>query len=864
MTEKINLIEKYGCDTVEVGRVFVDATELYTFLQDYSLNVGKKIKLVQRGGRFRMYSCRDNSCSWKVKACISKNRQWKISFVKNVHFDKCTCQSHHTPRQLGEIKSFKTAVIADKETKMKSIITSVQLCDKFDLSDRSSTLYKVKDVLTKNSIEDYNKSFCKMTSFLREYSEINEGSNVSLQSDSKDRFYGAFISNKQIIDSLGSCQGVYGMDAGHCKGRYNGVVLILVARDGNGSNLMVCFAVVPKESKEHYVWFLLNCAEAGVSFSENVIFVDRSSSILGAEIELRFKGFILHLRFCTIHIIRNCRHQFKISINDCLFENLIYKLQGSLTFDDYICNLDIIEEKYGKVRNYLSMIECERWILGANVKATCTSFSNPYPFPLYGWRSTNFVESENNSILVNSLRKSNPFNAVRTGCVHLLNEFTSRQKLAIEFLEKELVITPFATKILQRQDASKGEYKVMPHTLHGNTISFYVFHPSSTNVYHKVEINKDSSKFSCDCNFFDQHGLPCKHMFRVMDQHQYTSMKIEYSICPTYTIEKFISAFAGGSINIPNGKTEQLCTIKPAPTYLQAGRPKNPLGRFQKRRFKSKGENAKGKTTKVKKIKPKTMKSTNTLELANNPNDWLQKELEKINPTCIRNDYVCSLCHQVGHNRSNCQSFTTYDIESKHNPIEPGIYVLGREPIFFSREKKSNTGIVSKNCSDDSIYIEEKSPCEFTATSKFGEVFADTTLIDEKEKDCVYPCLSKEKLLSITEIMSSQKKADIIVSNFDINISTEIFQQLDKHNLLGDEIVNYWVGMLNELDQTEEVNQYCCNTWYYVKIQNNHFDDVYSWLSQANVNIFQLDRFIMPININNTHWMLCIVYPKKI
>ena len=75
MTEKINLIEKYGCDTVEVGRVFVDATELYTFLQDYSLNVGKKIKLVQRGGRFRMYSCRDNSCSWKVKACISKNRQ---------------------------------------------------------------------------------------------------------------------------------------------------------------------------------------------------------------------------------------------------------------------------------------------------------------------------------------------------------------------------------------------------------------------------------------------------------------------------------------------------------------------------------------------------------------------------------------------------------------------------------------------------------------------------------------------------------------------------------------------------------------------------------------------------------------------
>ena len=107
------------------------------------------MKLVQRGGRFRIYSCCDDTCSWKVKACIFKNRQWKISFVNNVHFDTCTSQSHHTPRQLGEIKSFKTAVIADKETNTKSIITSVQLCDKFDLSDRSSMLYKVKDDLTK-------------------------------------------------------------------------------------------------------------------------------------------------------------------------------------------------------------------------------------------------------------------------------------------------------------------------------------------------------------------------------------------------------------------------------------------------------------------------------------------------------------------------------------------------------------------------------------------------------------------------------------------------------------------------------------------------------------------------------------------
>ena len=135
------------------------------------------------------------------------------------------------------------------------------------------------------------------------------------------------------------------------------------------------------------------------------------------------------------------------------------RIKTSLCMFSFCLNLDNIQEIYGQeVREYPSMIECDRWTLGANVKATRshsiilkysrTSCPYPNPFPLYGWKSTNFVESENNLILVNSLRKSNPFDAIRTGCIHLLNEFTSRQKLAHEFLTKSIVITHYATKIL--------------------------------------------------------------------------------------------------------------------------------------------------------------------------------------------------------------------------------------------------------------------------------------------------------------------------------------------------------------------------------------------------------------------------------
>ena len=180
---------------------------------------------------------------------------------------------------------------------------------------------------------------------------------------------------------------------------------------------------------------------------------------------------------------------------------------------------------------------------------------------------------------------------------------------------------------------------------------------------------------------------------------------------------------------------------------------------------------------------------------------------------------------------------------------------------FLSRKKTTSTG--NKICSDESIYVAVESPCEYNSTNTFGILFANTAIIDEQDKDGGYPCLSKEKQLSINEIMSSKKKQDIIVTNFDINITTEIFQQLNDHNLLDDEIVNDWVGMLKELDQAKALNQYCCNTWYYVKIENNHFEDDYCWLSKVNINIFQLDSFILPMNISNTYWMFVIVYPKK-
>ena len=101
--------------------------------------------------------------------------------------------------------------------------------------------------------------------------------------------------------------------------------------------------------------------------------------------------------------------------------------------------------------------------MGANVYTAAHSFCYQNPRSLFKWRSTNFVESENKSLLDSSLRKSNPFQAITLGVQHFLHELTSRHKKAREFTSRELNITPSASISLRDRDFLKGSYELLPH-----------------------------------------------------------------------------------------------------------------------------------------------------------------------------------------------------------------------------------------------------------------------------------------------------------------------------------------------------------------------------------------------------------------
>ena len=49
------------------------------------------------------------------------------------------------------------------------------------------------------------------------------------------------------------------------------------------------------------------------------------------------------------------------------------------------------------------------------------------PCPLFGWRTTNFVESDNNTILVNGIRDATPLEAIDVLTKRAKDKFSMRQ-----------------------------------------------------------------------------------------------------------------------------------------------------------------------------------------------------------------------------------------------------------------------------------------------------------------------------------------------------------------------------------------------------------------------------------------------------
>jgi hypothetical protein len=115
------------------------------------------------------------------------------------------------------------------------------------------------------------------------------------------------------------------------------VIILIVAKLGNGSQLHLGFAHVPVKSALHMVWIVLLLRRGGSDVSSIPNFSDRGNLLAASRILQNDHGLTLSIKFCLEHLIRNVVSKFSVSkaATGSLCA-IMASMQSSATIDTFI------------------------------------------------------------------------------------------------------------------------------------------------------------------------------------------------------------------------------------------------------------------------------------------------------------------------------------------------------------------------------------------------------------------------------------------------------------------------------------------------------------------------------------------------
>jgi hypothetical protein len=128
------------------------------------------------------------------------------------------------------------------------------------------------------------------------------------------------------------------IDGAHSKcSLYDGVLILIVAKLGNGSQVHMGLAHVPVESGLHIVWILLLLIRGGLDVSSTPIFSDCVNLLAASRILWRDHGILLSIKFCLDHLIQNVVSRYSVTKADTgLIRSIIASVQSIPTINNFV------------------------------------------------------------------------------------------------------------------------------------------------------------------------------------------------------------------------------------------------------------------------------------------------------------------------------------------------------------------------------------------------------------------------------------------------------------------------------------------------------------------------------------------------
>ncbi|KAL0456480.1 UNVERIFIED_CONTAM: hypothetical protein Slati_0987200, partial [Sesamum latifolium] len=295
--------------TFEIGMLFSNKKEFKKALQSYAIKTKRTVKFT-KNDKVRIYAqCGNSECGWKMHAIKIKDEE---TFQINL------LQSHHSCPEIFNVKNMKTNWLKDKylqkfKSDPKRCVKGfrVDIMNELRVNMSNNQAYRAKKAALKEIEGSPEWQYSRLWDYAAEIRETNPSSAVIIGTDQQmrderfNRFYVCFGALKPGFQV--GCRPIIGVDGCHLKGPHGGILLTAIGVDPNNNLFPIAYAVVNKECRETWEWFLivLNHDLNIVRDYEFTFMSDKEKGLMQA-LEKVFPGS--DHRCCVRHLHNNFKH----------------------------------------------------------------------------------------------------------------------------------------------------------------------------------------------------------------------------------------------------------------------------------------------------------------------------------------------------------------------------------------------------------------------------------------------------------------------------------------------------------------------------------------------------------------------------
>ncbi|XP_057796413.1 uncharacterized protein LOC131012472 isoform X1 [Salvia miltiorrhiza] len=294
----------------QLGQTFAGAKEAREAINSYGVKFGYKIKFVKNEKtRVRVICMNEKECPFVMH--VSKDGDADGLVIKTLILEHTCCKQREVPSatQGYLAKYFKQAVYRNPKYTSKDMQGHVK--DHLKLHVSLAKCKRAKKEIICKLEGSYKEEFSRLCGYIEKVNECMPGSRLELQLSTEHLQAGKRVFKRLFVmlepcrlNWLGGCRKLISLDGCHLKGVTFGCLLTAVGKDGNEGIVPIAWAVVNKENKNNWRWFM-NWLKQGLELGEGdevTIMSDMQKGLMEAVKEITPQA---EHRWCARHIYAN-------------------------------------------------------------------------------------------------------------------------------------------------------------------------------------------------------------------------------------------------------------------------------------------------------------------------------------------------------------------------------------------------------------------------------------------------------------------------------------------------------------------------------------------------------------------------------